>query len=262
MLDETMSYTCAVFGPGDSLADAQRNKLALICAKLGLRRGETLLDIGCGFGGLAAFAAERHGARVVGVTNSREHARVARERCARWPGVEILELDYRELPRLGRRFDRIASIEMIEAVGPKNYATYMGVVDDCLAPGGRFLVQSFVSDESQHVCNEWFDRYVFPNGVSPSLAQLEAATRGRFGAPVVDELGAHYPPTLLAWDRNLRAFWPAATRRRDRREQRLWHFYLTCLAGVFRAGYLRLCQLGYARAGAAAEVERSEERAA
>jgi len=242
MLDESLTYTCAYWTGADTLDAAQTNKLRLICDKLGLRAGDTLLDIGCGFGGLAAFAARHYGARVVGITNSAQHAALARTRTAHLP-VEILQLDYRDLPALGRRFDHVASIEMIEAVGPKNFATYMDVVRRCLAPGGRFLLQSFLSADSRQVCNEWFDRYIFPNGVSPSLAQLAAASP--FAAPMIDDLTEHYPFTLLAWDRRLTAAWPALTRRYDPRFRRMWHFYLTSLAGVFRTRDLRLCQLLY-----------------
>jgi cyclopropane-fatty-acyl-phospholipid synthase len=229
---------------GDTLGAAQRAKLRRICDKLELREGETLLDIGCGFGGLAAFAADQYGARVVGVTNSEMHRRLAHERCCGRRGVEVALLDYRDLPSLGRRFDKIASIEMIEAVGPKNVAAYMSIVHRVLRPGGRFVVQSFISDTSQHVCNEWFDRHIFPNGVTPSLAQLAAATARNFGIPrAVDEMGAHYPPTLLAWRANLEPHWSEVVA--EERVRRMWHFYLTSLAGVFRAGDLRLCQITY-----------------
>jgi cyclopropane-fatty-acyl-phospholipid synthase len=249
MLDETMTYTCAYWRePADTLADAQRRKLRMICDKLALVRGEVLLDIGCGFGGFAAFAAEHYGVRVVGVTNSQQHCALARERCAGLP-VEILLLDYRELPGLRRTFDKIASIEMIEAVGPKNFEAYMDAVHVCLVPGGRFLLQSFISSTSRQVCNEWFDRYIFPNGVSPSFAQLSQATEKNLGAPKdVHDIGAHYPATLLVWDRNLRAAWARLTARQySERFRRMWHFYLTCMAGVFRAEDLRLCQIVYAK---------------
>jgi cyclopropane-fatty-acyl-phospholipid synthase len=249
MLDETMTYTCAYWrDPVDSLTGAQHRKLRMICDKLALGPGETLLDIGCGFGGLAAFAAEHYGARVVGITNSQQHCTLARERCAKLP-VEILLLDYRELPGLHRTFDKIASIEMIEAVGPKNFERYMNTAHACLAPGGRFLLQSFISSTSRQVCNEWFDRYIFPNGVSPSFAQLGEATERNFGAPKdVHDIGAHYPATLLAWDRNLRDAWPRLTARPySERFRRMWHFYLTCMAGVFRAEDLRLCQIVYGK---------------
>jgi cyclopropane-fatty-acyl-phospholipid synthase len=258
MLDDSMTYTCAYWrDPAGTLDDAQRTKLAMICDKLALAPGETLLDIGCGFGGLAAFAAEHRGARVVGITNSVQHFELSRARHAHLP-IEVLLLDYRALPSLGRRFDKVAAIEMIEAVGPKNYETFMTIAHDCLVDGGRFLVQSFISGSSRHVCNEWFDRYIFPNGVSPSFAQLATATESSFGAPKdVHDLGAHYPPTLLAWDRNLRAAWPQlADGRYDDRFRRMWHFYLTCMAGVFRAEDLRLCQIVYAK-GPVGEIRHS-----
>jgi cyclopropane-fatty-acyl-phospholipid synthase len=258
MLDPSLTYTCAYYrDPRETLAQAQQNKLRMICDKLALAPGETLLDIGCGFGGLAAFAAEHYGVRVVGVTNSRQHFEVASGYGAKLP-VEIRLVDYRELPRLQQRFDKISSIEMIEAVGPKNYAAYFQIAHQCLAPGGRFLIQSFISSTSQYVCNEWFDRYIFPNGVSPSFAQLGAATESTFGAPKdVHDFGVHYAPTLRAWDDNLRAAWPAFGARYDERFRRMWHFYLKSMEGVFRAEELRLCQIVYAK-GPAGEVRRRD----
>ena len=243
MLDDSLTYTCAYWDTATTLADAQRAKLKLVCDKLALKPGQTLLDIGCGFGGLAAFAAEHYGVKTLGVTNSTQHHAVA---SARYPQLEFARMDYRELPSLGRRFDAVASIEMIEAVGPKNFATYFDVVDACLVDGGGFLLQSFISPASRYVCNEWFDRYIFPNGVAPSFPQLHAASATTFGVPAdVHELGQHYPATLLAWDRNLRATWPRLRSRNDDRFRRMWHFYLTSLAGVFRAEDLRLCQVLY-----------------
>jgi cyclopropane-fatty-acyl-phospholipid synthase len=246
MLDDTMTYTCGVWRDAETLGDAQRNKLRLVCDKLGLREGQTLLDVGCGFGGLAAFAAENYGVTAVGITNSVEHVTYARSRYAGKLPVEYLLMDYRDLPSLRRRFDHVASIEMIEAVGPRNFETYMTAVDRCLAEGGRFLLQSFISGTSRYVCNEWFDRYIFPNGVSPSFAQLADASAGNLGAPKnVEDIGDNYSPTLLAWDKNLTAGWPKLSRRYDARFRRMWHFYLTCLAGTFRAKDLRLCQIVY-----------------
>ncbi|HEY4183320.1 MAG TPA: cyclopropane fatty acyl phospholipid synthase [Kofleriaceae bacterium] len=251
MLDETLTYTCAYWrDPSESLADAQRNKLDMVCKKLDLRRGERLLDIGCGFGGLAEHAARHYGATVVGITNATQHHEVASARCADLP-VTIELRDYRDLRSLGT-FDKISSIEMIEAVGPKNYTTYMDAAHAALKPGGRFLMQSFISNVSRYVCNEWFDRYIFPNGVSPSFAQLNAATKGSFGAPAdVHDITEHYSPTLMTWDRNLREGWPTLRARNyDTRFRRMWHFYLTSIAGAFRAKDLRLCQIVYGKGDA------------
>ena len=249
MLDDSMTYTCAYWRDGvETLGDAQSHKLTMICDKLSLAPGETLLDIGCGFGGLAAFAAAHYGVRAVGITNSVQHYELAKARYGKDLPVEFKLLDYRELGALGRRFDKIASIEMIEAVGPKNFKTYMRIAHDCLVDGGRFLLQAFISPTSRFVCNEWFDRYIFPNGVSPSFAQLAVATEPNFGAPKDShDMGAHYPPTLLAWDKNLRAGWRGLSRRYDERFRRMWHFYLRGRAGVYRAEDLRLCQIVYAR---------------
>ncbi len=245
--DETMSYTCGYWRQGDALGDAQHNKLRMICEKLALKEGDTLLDIGCGFGGLAEYAASNYGARVVGITNSEMHHRMARERCHGARHVELLRMDYREIPKLGRRFDKVASIEMIEAVGPKNFAGYMDIVRQTLTPNGRLLIQAFISETSQHVCNAWFHRYIFPNGVSPSLAQLERAAAGKFSTPAVEDIGLHYPPTLLAWSSNFRAHWGELSRRFDERFRRMWEFYLLSLTGVFRARDLQLCQITYQR---------------
>ncbi|MBS2021557.1 MAG: class I SAM-dependent methyltransferase [Deltaproteobacteria bacterium] len=248
MLDqETMSYTCAFWNTGDSLSRAQVNKLEMICDKLELREGERLLDVGCGFGGLAEYAARTRGARVVGITNSKLHQETAAKRCAGLP-VEILLLDYRDLPALGRTFDKVASIEMIEAVGPRNFATYMNAVHSVLRSGARFVIQSFLSEGSLQVCNEWFDRHIFPNGVTPSLEQLAGATQGNFGEPLrVQKMGPHYPPTLMAWSDNLHAWFKDEPHAASERERRKWRFYLHGLAGVFRAGDLDLCQLEYRR---------------
>jgi cyclopropane-fatty-acyl-phospholipid synthase len=124
----------------------------------------------------------------------------------------------------------------------------MDLVHARLRDGGRFLLQTFISSHSVQRCNEWFDRYIFPNGVSPSLRQLDAAATPSFGAPVGEQdIGTHYAPTLLAWDRNVEARWNVLSARYPERFRRMWHFYLTCLAGIFRARGLGLYQLVYDR---------------
>jgi cyclopropane-fatty-acyl-phospholipid synthase len=250
MLDDSMTYTCAFFERDDDpLERAQEAKMRMLCDRLALQPGETLLDIGCGFGGLAAFAARRYGVRVFAISNSREHVRVARERHGGRPDVEFALMDYRDLPATGRRFDKAVSVEMIEAVGPKNYRRYMRIVHDLLPDGGRFALQTFIADTPQRVCNEWFDRHIFPNGVTPSLVGLARASEDNFGTPGhLLDIGPHYAATLKAWHDNVERAWPELPARYDERFRRMWRFYLLCLAGVFRAGGLRLCQLAYTRA--------------
>jgi cyclopropane-fatty-acyl-phospholipid synthase len=249
MLDPSMAYTCAVWQDGaTTLADAQARKMAIVCEQLALAPGDRFLDVGCGWGGLLDFAARRHGVRATGITISKNQHAFARARLADLEHAKVELMDYRDLVVHGDgrpRFDKIASIEMVEAVGPKNYATFMSGMHELLEPGGLFLLQSFISHRSVHVCNEWFDRHIFPNGVSPSLALLARASESTFGAPTsIRDIGRDYDPTLMAWDANFDAHWPSLTKHGyDERFRRMWHFYLTSLAGVFRAKHLRCFQI-------------------
>ncbi|MHA7816970.1 MAG: cyclopropane fatty acyl phospholipid synthase [Pseudohaliea sp.] len=244
MLDPSLSYSCAYWGQAGSLADAQHDKLAMICAKLRLGPGERLLDIGCGWGGLAEHAARHHGVEVLGITVSREQQALARERCAGLP-VDIALRDYRELQG---RFDKVVSVGMLEHVGPKNYGTFFRVVDEVLAPDGLALVQSIGASHSHAAGDPWIDRYIFPNGKLPSAAQLTAALEGQFALRDWHEFGADYDRTLLAWWRNFDAVWPALAARYGERFYRMWRYYLLSCAGTFRAGRSRLWQLVLSRA--------------
>jgi cyclopropane-fatty-acyl-phospholipid synthase len=248
ILDPSMAYTCAIWNPGETtLEGAQRAKFQAVCEKLEIAPGSRLLDIGCGWGGLLEYAADRYGVRPTGITISRNQAGFASRRLRRFAGAQVHLKDYREMTEWNESFDEVASVEMIEAVGPKNFRKFMELVHQVMRPGGRFLLQSFISHRSVQVCNEWFDRNIFPNGVSPSLAQLAAASESTFGSPVqIDNIGLHYDPTLMAWDANLLANWDRLAARGYReRDRRTWHFYLQGTAGVFRAEHLRIYQLVY-----------------
>lgn len=250
MLDSSMMYTCAIFPhPQATLAEAQTNKLASICDKLELRKGDRFLDVGCGWGGLVEYAARRHGATGTGITISKNQLVAAQARASDLPGTAFKLLDYRDLPKSGQRFDKVASIEMIEAVGPKNFETFFESVHAVMAPRGRFVLQCFISNQSVQVCNEWFDRHIFPNGVSPSLAQLSSASERLFGAPaIIEDIGRHYDPTLMAWDANFNAGFERLSKLGyDQRFRRMWHFYLRSLAGSFRTGHLRCYHIVYER---------------
>ncbi len=245
MLDPSMTYSCGFWGHAEDLAAAQRDKLAMICEKLELQPGERLLDIGCGWGGLAEYAAREHGVEVLGVTVSREQQVSARERCKGLP-VEIDLRDYREL---AGRFDKIVSVGMFEHVGPKNYAGFFRIVEERLAPGGLALVQSIGASRTNVATDPWIDRYIFPNGKLPSASQVTAALEGRLALRDWHEFGCDYDRTLLAWWQNFDAAWPGLEARYGDRFYRMWRYYLLSCAGTFRAGRAQLWQLVLSRVG-------------
>lgn len=162
-----------------------------------------VLDIGCGWGGFARYAAEKYGVSVVGITVSREQAKLARERCKGLP-VEIRLQDYRALDE---KFDRIVSVGMIEHVGRKNYRTYFRVADRCLNQGGLFLLHTIGRNRSGSSSDPWIERYIFPNSMLPSLKQLTGAVEGLFVVEDVHNFGPDYDKTLLAWYKNFTKHW-------------------------------------------------------
>jgi cyclopropane-fatty-acyl-phospholipid synthase len=246
MLDRRMLYTCALWSTGArTLDEAQEAKLALVCTKLDLRPGMRVLDLGCGWGGFAAYAAEHHGVEVVGLTVSREQVRFARERYAHLP-IDIRLDDYRNA---GGCFDRVVSIGLLEHVGPKNYRDYMELVDRCLAPDGVAFVHTIAGNRQRPHIDPWFDKYIFPNAALPSLAQLVLAMEGLFIVEDVHNIGEDYDLTLLAWFARFDAAWPELRGRYDERFYRMWKFYLLASAGSFRARAQQLVQIVMTRRG-------------
>ena len=255
MLDETMTYSCAVFErPGMSLAEAQRAKYDRLCRQLELGPDDRVLEIGCGWGGFARHAAEKHGCRVTGLTISHEQAVVARER-TRGLQVEILEQDYRTIEG---SFTKVASIEMIEAIGADQFGTFFATVDRVLAPGGRAAVQSILVPEQRwdryRRTPDWIERYIFPGCLIPSLEALThaAARHSRLGIYGVEEIGEHYAETLRRWRANFHERIDEVRRLGyDRRFERTWDFYLAFCEAGFRLRALRDVQLLLARPGGA-----------
>jgi cyclopropane-fatty-acyl-phospholipid synthase len=239
MLDSRMIYSCAYWAQADTLEAAQEAKLDLICRKLELAPGMTLLDIGCGWGGLARFAAERYGVNVVGITVSREQQALARERCKDLP-VQIELQDYRDLQGT---FDRIASVGMFEHVGPKNYATYFDSVCRLLKPDGIFLLHTIGIETTSPHTDPWIDRYIFPNGKLPSASELSQALEGRLIIDDWHNFGQDYDRTLMAWWACFEAAWPRLRERYDERFYRMWKYYLHSCAGFFRCRQGQLWQL-------------------
>ena len=239
MLDRRMTYTCGYWSGGaKTLDEAQEHKLDMICRKLGLQPGMRLLDIGCGWGSLMRFAAERYGVSCVGVTISKEQAEFGAERCKGLP-VEFRLKDYRELDE---RFDRIASVGMFEHVGPKNYRAYMEVAHRCLADDGLFLLHTIGKNRRNTAPDPWIDKYIFPNGELPTIGQIADASGGLFVTEDLHNFGADYDRTLMAWHANFEAAWPRFAQSMGERFGRMWRYYLMSCAGAFRARDIQLWQ--------------------
>jgi cyclopropane-fatty-acyl-phospholipid synthase len=253
MLDQTMTYSCAVFErPEMSLADAQRAKYERLCALLELGSADHVLEIGCGWGGFAKFAAENYGCRVTGLTISREQAVVARARTAGLP-VEIVEQDYREVDG---EFTKVVSIEMLEAIGESQFGTYFATIDRVLASGGRAAIQTILVPEQRweryRRTPDWIERYVFPGCLIPSLEALTraAAKESRLGIYGVHEIGDHYAETLRRWRARFHERIEDVRRLGyDGRFERTWDFYLAFCEAAFRTRALRDVQLLIGRAG-------------
>jgi cyclopropane-fatty-acyl-phospholipid synthase len=243
MLDPTMSYSCGYWQDADTLEQAQLGKLELICRKLALRPGEQLLDIGCGWGGLARYAAEHHGVEVVGITVSREQQRLAQARCAGLP-VCIELMDYRDLCG---RFDKVVSVGMFEHVGPKNYPAYFAAVHRVLKDEGLFLLHTIGYYKTAYMTDPWIDKYIFPNGKLPSAEEITAAVNERFLIEDWHNFGQDYDRTLMVWWENFSAAWSRLEAKYGRIFCRMWKYYLLSCAGFFRSRQGQLWQLVFTK---------------
>lgn len=239
MLDPTMSYSCGFWQHADTLEQAQLDKLDMICRKLELRPGESLLEIGCGWGGLAKFAAENYGVDVTGITVSKEQKALADERCEGLP-VTIKLMDYRDLEGT---FDKVVSVGMFEHVGPKNYQTYFDTVARLMKDDGLFLLHTIGIHKTSPTVDAWIDQYIFPNGKLPSAAEISSAIDGSFLVEDWHNFGQDYDRTLMAWWDNFKVAWPELEASYGSRFYRMWKYYLHCCAGFFRSRQGQLWQL-------------------
>jgi cyclopropane-fatty-acyl-phospholipid synthase len=224
-----MTYSCGYWRGARNLDEAQEAKLDLICRKLQLTEGQTLLDIGCGWGSLVGYTDERYGVRATGITNSPEQAEIARKACRHLP-VEIRIQDYRAIDG---EFDAVVSVGMFEHVGPRDYRTYMETVDRCLATNGISLLHTIAGNTEVRAIDPWIRRYVFPGAVLPTLGQVARAAEGLFVLEDVHAFGPDYDRTLLAWHRRFEEAWPTLRGRYDEQFRRLWRYYLLACAGAF-----------------------------
>ena len=239
MLDPRMIYTCGYWENMHSLDAAQEAKLDLVARKIGLKRGMRVLDIGCGWGGAAQFMAECYQAAVTGVTVSQNQQLTAQKRCAGLP-VDILLQDYRSM---SGNFDAIYSLGMFEHVGVRNYRTYLKKARELLRPDGLFLLHTIGSNRSSVATDPWIEKYIFPNGQIPSLAQIAAAAEGLWVIEDVHSFGVDYDRTLMAWSANFEQHWPDLAARYGERFRRMWHFWLMASAANFRARKTQLWQI-------------------
>ncbi len=245
MLDRRMIYSCGYWKHADDLDAAQEAKLDLICRKVGLEKGMRVLDIGSGWGGFLKFAAERYGIEAVGITVSREQAAYAIEQAGDL-NIEYLLMDYHKLEG---RFDRIVSIGMFEHVGYKNYRAYFAKARELLVDDGLFLLHTIGGTLTARSGDPWAEKYIFPNGMLPSIKQIGAAIEGQFIMEDWHNFGADYDRTLMAWHANFIAAWPELKDRYSERFFRMWRYYLLIFAAVFRVRYTHLWQIVLSKDG-------------
>jgi len=245
MLDRGLNYSCGYWETAKTLDDAQEAKLDLICRKMELRSGMKILDIGCGWGGFAKYAAEKYGANIHGITVSNEQLKFANKFCQ---GLDvIIELkDYRELKE---KFDRIVSIGMFEHVGFRNYRNFMKVVHQCLEADGLFLLHTIAGNTTANSTDPWLNKYIFPNSLIPSAKQIASAAEGLFMLEDWHSFGQYYDKTLMAWYNNFTKNWTKIKDKYDDRFYRMWPYYLLLSACCFRSRRNQLWQIVFSKKG-------------
>ncbi|RGY97588.1 cyclopropane-fatty-acyl-phospholipid synthase family protein [Clostridium sp. AM58-1XD] len=246
-LDETMSYSCAYFrNEQDTLYEAQVNKVDYILKKLYLKKDMTLLDIGCGWGFLLIEAAKKYGIKGTGITLSREQYNEFKQRIQKEgleDRLEVLLMDYRDLPKSGRKFDRVVSVGMAEHVGRENYHLFIDCVNECLKDGGLFLLH-FISGLKEYPGDPWIKKYIFPGGMIPSLREMiSCMADDNFHTLDVEDLRLHYNKTLLCWEENYRNHIDEVKEMFDDKFVRMWELYLASCAAAFHNGVVDIHQV-------------------
>jgi cyclopropane-fatty-acyl-phospholipid synthase len=231
MLDTGMNYSCAYWKDDTSLEKAQENKLDLICRKIYLKPGMRVLDIGCGWSAFGRYAAAKYKVDVVGITVSKEQVELGKELCKGLP-VEIRLMDYRNL---NEKFDRIVSVGMFEHVGYKNYASFFNIANKCLDNNGLFLLHTIGNFRSEKSTDLWTHKYIFPNGMIPSVVQIGKATEKLFVMEDWQNFGQDYDKTLMVWFTNFANNWDNLKNTYSERFFRMWKYFLLSSAGSFRS---------------------------
>jgi len=246
MLDKRMNYSCGYWKNADNLDEAQEAKLDLICRKLRLKAGDRILDIGCGWGSLLQFAAERYGVTGLGTAVSKEQAKLARERLQNFP-IEIRLQDYRKMDE--EPFDHIISIGMFEHVGYKNYSEFMKIAAKHLKDDGLFLLHTIGKPQSAKSSDPWGDKYIFTNSMLPSMRQITNSIENVFEIEDLHNFRASYNKTLMAWHRNFNNIWDTIKHNYSDTFFRAWNYYLLACAGLFRSRKAHLWQFVLSKKG-------------
>ncbi|MBB6216051.1 cyclopropane-fatty-acyl-phospholipid synthase [Anaerosolibacter carboniphilus] len=250
-LDETMSYSCAYFcSPDDSLYKAQLQKIDYTLKKLNLHPGESLLDIGSGWGWLIIRAAQQYGVKALGITLSEEQYNKTKQRIEEYGlsgQVDVKLMDYRELAESGQKFDKIVSIGMVEHVGRANLPKYMETVNKLLVPGGVSILHC-ITGPIEGSCNRWISKYIFPGGYIPSNRELIwLLSEHGFHLLDVESLRLHYARTLEHWAKNFEANVDSVREKYGERFVRMWWLYLNSCAAAFQASDLNIHQIGFSK---------------
>jgi cyclopropane-fatty-acyl-phospholipid synthase len=239
MLDTEMNYSCGYWQNAATLEEAQQAKLELTCRKLQLAPGMRVLDIGCGFGAFAKYAAKNYKVDVVGITISEQQARWARTNCRDYP-VEIRFQDYRDV---SEQFDRVVSIGMFEHVGRMNYRDYMATVFGNLIDDGLFLLHTIGTTVRKGGVDPWVIKYIFPNSVLPMAKEIPSACAGKLVILDWHNFGNDYVQTLRAWYENFTRHWNVMKKNYDERFYRMWIYYLSAFMGSFQTRKLQVWQV-------------------
>jgi cyclopropane-fatty-acyl-phospholipid synthase len=250
-LDETMSYSCAYFcSPEDSLHQAQLQKIDYILKKLQLQSGQSLLDIGSGWGWLIIRAAEQYGVNALGITLSHEQYTKTKERIKELNltgQVDVKLMDYRTLAESGEKFDKVVSVGMVEHVGKANLPKYMAAVDNLLVTGGLSVLHS-ITHQTEGPCNQWILKYIFPGGYIPSYRELiSLLPEYDFHLLDVESLRLHYAQTLTHWAKNFEEHVDDVREKYGERFVRMWRLYLNTCAASFRSSGLDIHQIVFSK---------------
>lgn len=245
MLDERLTYTCGYWKNAKDLNEAQEAKLDLVCKKIGLRRGQRVLDIGSGWGSFIGYATEKYGVNAVGITISKEQNAFANALYKNL-SVETRFQDYRDI---NEKFDQIVSLGMFEHVGCRNYRTFMKVAHNALEDDGLFLLQTIGGNRSMRGVEPWINKYIFPNGMLPSIKQIGKSIEGLFVMEDWHNFGDDYDKTLMAWHKSFEDNWDEIKSNYNERFHRMWRYYLLSCAGSFRARKIQLWQIVLSKKG-------------